>query len=137
MMAAVILALSCLTLAEFFVSYCRSQITQSRLTSLSEDTMELAAITSRRVAGSEFKRLIQLARMCPQFDQARSSTAAIRAYYTLLTAVEYLARRLAPAIVSYVESERSGCAYYAAAALDRRIMLSRELYAQQIASAGL
>lgn len=137
MIAAIILTLSCATLAEFFVSYCRSQITQSKLIELSQDTAELAAIANRSVAGSQFQRLIQLARMCPQFDRDRSTTAAIRVYYALLTAAKFLAERFAPVSVSYIERERSGCAYFAAAALDRRITLSRELYAQQIASAGL
>ncbi|HET9401536.1 MAG TPA: hypothetical protein VFO34_11355 [Candidatus Acidoferrales bacterium] len=137
MIAAIILTLSCVTLAEFFVSYCRSQIMQSKLISLSQDTVELAAIANRSVAASQFERLIQLARMCPRFDKYRSTTAAIRVYYALLTAVGLVARRLAPGIVGYIERERSGCAYYAAAALERRIALSRELYTQQIASAGL
>lgn len=129
--------LSCATLAEFFVSYCQSQITESKLASLSPDTLQLAAIQGRCVEGSEFQRLTQLARLCPRFDQDRASVLAIRIYFSLLSTIEFLAQRLAPSSVSILERERSGCAHFAAAALDRRIAFSRELYAEQIAGAGL
>ena len=137
MIAAIIFALSCVTLAEFFVSYCRSQITESKLTSLAQDTIELAGVCHRSVPGSEFKRLTRLARLCPAGNGDRGSLRAIRVYYATLSCVEVIVRLLAPGRAGILDREKAGCAYFAAAALDRRIAFSRAMYAQQMASSGI
>ena len=137
MIAAIIFALSVAALAEFFVSYCRSQIASARLVPLSEDTRELAAISSASVPASEYLRLTQLARACPELEEGHAGVFAVRIYFGLLTLVGGPIRQLAPVVAALLEGERSGCAYFAAAALDRRIANSRRLYAQQASGAGL
>ena len=137
MIAAIIFALSVAALAEFFISYCRSQIASARLVPLSEDARELAAISSASVPASEYIRLTQLARACPELDHDQPGVFAVRIYFGLLTLVASPIRRLAPVVAALIEGERSGCAYFAAAALDRRITNSRRLCAQQASGAGL
>lgn len=137
MIAAIIFALSVAALAEFFISYCRSQIASARLVPLSEDTRELAAVSSALIPASEYLRLTQLARACPELDHDQPGIFAVRIYFGLLTLVASPIRRLAPVVAALLDGERSGCAYFAAAALERRIANSRRLYAQQASSAGL
>ena len=137
MIAAIIFALSVAALAEFFVSYCRSQIASAKLMPLSESARELAVIPGAMVPASEYMRLMQLARACPELDEAHIGVFAVRVYFSLLTLVAGPIRRLAPVVAALIEGERSGCAYFAAAALDRRIANSRRMYAQQASSAGL
>jgi len=137
MIAAIIFALSVAALVEFFVSYCRSQIASAKLMPLSDSTRELAAIPSTLVPASEYMRLTQLARACPELEENQAGVFAVRIYFWLLTLVASPIRELAPIVAALIEGERSGCAYFAAAALDRRIANSRRLYAQQASGARL
>jgi hypothetical protein len=137
MIATIIFALSVAALVEFFVSYCRSLIASAKLIQLSEGTRELAAIPGGSVPASEYMRLTQLARACPELDENETGVFAVRIYFGLLTLVASPIRRLAPVVAPLIEGERSGCAYFAAAALDHRIANSRRLYAQQATGAGL
>jgi hypothetical protein len=134
MTAALILALSSVALLQFFVSYCRSVIAASSASPLSEQVREVTGIQDREIRGEEFIRLLQLTNLCPDSGSDHWAIAAVHAYFRMLGFARVTLRRVIPGIVSWTEAELSGCARFAAVALDRRIAHSRDLMAQQFSS---
>ena len=132
MMAALIFVISFALLMQFFVAYCRSLIAAYRQVDLSDDAREVTGISDRLVRGEDFVRLLQLVRLCPEPGDDRLEIGAVRAYYGMLNLLRALSRSLAPAVASWTETEREGCSYFAAVALDRRIAHNRELMARQM-----
>jgi hypothetical protein len=133
MIPGLILVLSLAALLQFFVSYCRSVIASYSKIELSEQVREVAGIDAEPVAGDDFRRLLQLVRLCPERGDDRFEIRFVGAYYRLLSLARALLRSIAPAVVGWAERERESCAYFAAVTLDRRIAYSRDLLAQQMA----
>ena len=130
MIASLILVVSLAALLQFFISYCRAILAAYRKVEISPETREVTGIENAHVDGSEFQRLLQLVRLCPEAGDDGLEIRAVRAYYSILNAVRMFFRPVAPAVGSWVEQERASCAYFAAVALDRRIAHSREMMAQ-------
>ena len=131
MIAALIFVVSFLTLLQFFVSYCRSLIVESRRHELSEQTREICGITTRTLAGDQFRRLLQLIALCPESGGDGNKVRAVSVYYRMLNVVRNLSKWAIPSAASWIEAERGGCAYVAAVVLDRRIAHNRMMMAQQ------
>lgn len=132
MMATVlILAFSCVALLQFFISYCRSVIAASTARPLSEQVREVTGIQDRQIRSDEFNHLLRLTSLCPDSGADRTAITAVRAYFRMVCLVRAALRGVIPGIVSWTESELSGCAHFAAVALDRRISHSRDLMARQ------
>jgi len=130
MMAAFILAFSLLTLLMFFVSYCRSLTASSLHSSLTEEVLDVTGIKAK-ASGSDYARITQLLQLCPDRPRDRSSLHIVGAYYSFLNMLDQSMSKLSPAVHSWAEEERAGCAHFAAVALGRRIALNREMLAQQ------
>jgi len=130
MIASLILVVSIAALLQFFISYCRAILAAYRKVEISAETREVTGIENAHVDGSEFQRLLQLVRLCPEAGDDGLEIRAVRTYYAILNAVRMFFRPVAPAVGSWVEQERASCAYFAAVALDRRIAHSREMMAQ-------
>jgi hypothetical protein len=131
MIAALIFAISYLTLLQFFVSYSRSLIAASRGHELSEEAREICGVTARSVAGDQFRRLLALIARCPEPGGDGFQVRVIAMYFHLLGITRSLLGWAVPSSSTWIESERGGCAYAAAVALDRRIAYSRMMMAQQ------
>ena len=131
MIAALIFAISIVTLLQFFVSYSRSLIAECRDQELSEQTREICGVTARSVAGDEFRKLSELIAMCPESGSDGSTLIAVSAYYRLLGIVRSVANWASPAATAWIESERCDCAWAAAVVLDRRIAYTRMMMTQQ------
>jgi len=134
MIAALILAFSFVAMLQFFISYCRSVIAASSALPLSEQVWEVTGIRGRELRGEEFGRIVQLTSLCPDSGRDHSAITAVRAYFQLVSFVRATFRGAIPGIVFWTEAELSGCAHFAAVALDRRISHSRHLMAQQFFS---
>ena len=134
MITALIFALSVVALLQFFVSYCRSLIAATGALPLSEQVREVTGIRGSEINGAEFARLLQLARLCPESGKDRAAVAAVRGYYRLLNVLRAVSGRFIPGVVSWTERELSGCAHFAAVALDRRITYCRGMMAQQLSN---
>lgn len=130
MMAAFILAFSLLTLLMFFISYCRSLTASSFSTSLSTEVRDVAGIPAT-ASGRDFARVMQILQLCPDRPEDRSRLQVVSAYYSLLNVIDQVFAKLVPAVGNWAETERAGCAHFAAVALGRRIALNREMLAQQ------
>ncbi len=130
MMAAFILAFSLLTLLMFFVSYCRSLTASSLHNSLSEEVLDVTGIKAK-ASGSDYARVMQILQLCPDRPGDRSGLHIVGVYYSFLNMLDQSMAKLSPAVHSWAEEERAGCAHFAAVALGRRIALNREMLAQQ------
>jgi len=131
MIAAMIFGISFLTLLQFFVSYSRSLIAESRDHELSEQAREICGLTAKTVAGDQFLRLLALIALCPEPGGDSFQVRVVASYFHLLGLVRILLSRAIPSVVSWIEAERGGCAYAAAVVLDRRIAYNRMIMAQQ------
>ncbi|HEV2521424.1 MAG TPA: hypothetical protein VGT24_03505 [Candidatus Acidoferrales bacterium] len=131
MIAALIFVISILTLLQFFVSFSRALIAESRTRELSEQTREICGITARSLAGDQFQRLLQLIALCPETGGDGSQVMTVSVYFRLLDFMRALSAWVIPSAANWIESERSGCAYVAAVVLDGRIAHNRRLMAQQ------
>jgi len=127
-MASIILVVSLYLLIHFFVSYCRLQVAMGRRVDLSESAREATGIQGAAVSGDEFVRLRQMVELCPETDDHTYKLGAIRAYHALLGVVQMMFGPILPAAAAWATSERSGCAYYAAVALDARIAHTRRIF---------
>jgi len=133
MIAALIVVISIAALLQFFVSYCRSVIAAYSKVELSEQVRDVAGIAAQAVDGDEFRRLVSLVRVCPERGDDGLEIRLVSGYHRMLGATKGMLRSILPAVAVWAERERAHCAYFAAAALDRRIAFSRDLIAQQSA----
>ena len=131
MIAAMIFGISFLTLLQFFVSYSRSLIAESRDHELSEQAREICGLTAKTVAGDQFLRLLALIALCPEPGGDSFQVRVVASYFRLLGLVRILLSRAIPSVTSWIEAERGGCAYAAAVVLDRRIAYNRMIMTQQ------
>jgi hypothetical protein len=131
MMATMIFVISILTLLQFFVSYSRSLIAESRGHELSEEAREICGLTARTAAGDQFRRLSELIALCPESGGNGNKLMVVSAYFHLLGFLRRLSEWTIPSATKWIEAERGGCAYVAAVVLDRRIAYNRMIVAQQ------
>jgi hypothetical protein len=132
MIAALIFAISSLTLLQFFVSYSRSLIAASQEHVLSEQALEICGFTARTAAGEHFGRLLQLISLCPEPGGDGAEVQAVALYFRLLGLARILLSWAIPSAARWIEAERGGCAYAAAVVLDRRIAYNRLMMAEQM-----
>ena len=132
MIAALIVVISLAALLQFFISYCRSLLAAYGKVELSEQVRDITGLEEPSVTGEEFKRVLQLVRLCPDSGEDGLEIRLVGTYYALLNLLRSMIGRLSPAIIGWADHERQSCSYFAAVALDRRIMYSRDLLAQQM-----
>lgn len=132
MMPFMIFGISLLALLQFFVSYTRSLIAESRGHELSEQTREICGFTAKTAHADQFPRLLQLIELCPENSGDGFKVRAVTLYFRMLSLAQRLFRWLmVPSAAGWIEAERGCCAYAAAVALDRRIAYNRTILAQQ------
>ena len=127
-LAIFILVISLALLMQFFVSYCRLQVAAGRRIELSESAREATGIDAQAVSGDEFMRLRRLVELCPETNGDSYKLGAIHAYHAFLGVVRLLFGPVMPAAAAWATTERAGCSYYAAVALDARISQTRRIY---------
>jgi hypothetical protein len=133
MIAALIFVISFAALLQFFVLHCRSILAYSRRLELSDRVREVTGLAAANVAASDFDRIVQLVRLCPERGDDRKEIRVVGTYYSLLDMLGRVTRSIIPGIATWAENERQGCSYFAAVALDRRISYTRDLLTQQVA----
>jgi hypothetical protein len=132
MIAVLILAISFLTLMQFFVSYCHSLIAESLGHELSEYAREISGVTARTAHGDQFKRLLQLLALCPDPGGDTNQVRAVSTYFKLLSLARAVCSWAVPGVTQWMQSERGGCAYVLAVVLDKRIAYNRMLMSEQV-----
>lgn len=121
MIPALILTFSCAALGQFFMSYCRSLLLSYSQVELSAATRELIGIHSAQIAGSNFYRLLGLARLAPNPGDDNWEIRVVSLYYRVVRLAGLLSKPIGATAQNWVERQSNLCAYFAAAALDRRI----------------
>jgi hypothetical protein len=130
--ASLIFVISLATLLQFSISHCRSILAGSRKVGLSDRVREVAGIDGQKsVAAEDFRRLLELVRLCPERGDDQSEIRAVGTYYGALDVFGRACRSIIPSLAAWTERERQSCSYFAAVALDRRISYSRDLLTQQ------
>jgi hypothetical protein len=131
MIAALIAAASLIALFPLFVSYCGTVLAAARGVELSDRAAALAQTDGRGVSADDFNRILQLVRLCPEYDADRSCVRAIAIYYRLIHALSRFLGEFNPSLAGWVERERAHCSHFAAVVLDRSICSSRSLFTEQ------
>ena len=131
MIPALIFVVSLLTLLQFFVSYSRSVIAESKGHELSGEIREICGLTARPLAGDQFRHVSQLIDLCPESGGSVNNVRAVLVYFYLLGLARSFSDWAIPSAAPWIEAEQGGCAYAAAVVLDRRIAYNRLMVAQQ------
>lgn len=121
MIPALMLVFSCVALMQFGMSYCRSLLLAYAQVELSAATREMIGIHSREIAGAQFRRLLGLVRLAPNPGDDKWELRVVSTYYRAVRVAGLLTKPLGTVTNKWVEHQTSLCAYFAAAALDRRI----------------
>lgn len=134
MIASLIFVVSSLTLLQFFVSYSRSIIVESRNHLLSEQARDLCGMRSGMLAGEQFRRVSQLIALCPEANDDGLQVNAVRIYFHLLGFARTVLGWASASAGPWIEAERRGCAYVVAVVLDRRIAHNRMIMSNLLSS---
>jgi len=125
-----IVGIALVALVRFFIAYCHSLLSSCSRVKLSEEIQQLVQAESRTTHGQElnnFKRLLQLARLCPFPKGDRVQIHAVRAYYFILKFLKAASHSLVPNVAKWAGHELTRCSHFAAVTLDRRITFARAL----------
>jgi hypothetical protein len=134
MISALVLAASILGLAEFFIAYCRSLIAATAEHVLSDQAGKLAGAMGNRVSPESFAPIMQLVKLCPKLVNRNDGVTAVKAYFAVMTVLASASRTLGLGVTNWADHERTGCAFFAAVALDRRIAHNRQLFVAETAN---
>jgi hypothetical protein len=132
MIAVLICAVLLASLTQF-VYYCRSVLASASEVQLSDHVLEVAGLVNDSLIADDFKRFLQLVRLCPEHAPDRTQVRAVGAYYNLLHSLEHSSRKLTPSISFWAAQEQQRCSHFAAVVLDRSISSSRDLFTQHAA----
>jgi|SRR5271170_170971 hypothetical protein len=111
-----------------FVFFCRSVLASASDAELSDHVLEVMGTEGDHIVADDFRRFLQLVRLCPEHAHKRSQIRAVAAYFDLLHLLERGAGKLTPNASAWAESERQRCSRFAAVVLDRSISSSRDLF---------
>ena len=128
MTAAIILVVSFVSLAMFFVTYCRSLTTSCRAHVLSKEVRDIAGISTTPSDG-DFKRVVQLLQLVTGGTDYPAQVRTVALYYELLHFLQRSVVWFSPSLKSWAAQERTCCAYFAAVALDHQISVNRATFA--------
>jgi hypothetical protein len=131
MISGLIAAASLVALFPLFVSYCGTVLASARKRELSDRVSALADMGGRSASADDFGRILQLVRLCPEYDADRTGVRAIAIYYRMIHALDGVFGGLSPGLAAWTERERGDCSHFAAVVLDRCISSSRSLFTQQ------
>jgi hypothetical protein len=121
MIAAFMLMFSCAALVQFFMSYCRSILASYAQVELSSETRAIIGLQSPEIAGAQFHRLLGLVRLAPDPGDDKWDLRVVSVYYRAVRLAGLLSEPLGSIARSWVERQSGLCAYFAAAALERRV----------------
>lgn len=131
MISALIAGASLVALGPLFVSYCGTLLASARKLDLSDRVSALSDMSGRRISADDFDRILQLVRLCPEYDADRAGVRSIAIYYRVIYALGRIFGSTSPALAAWTERERADCSHFAAVVLDRCISSSRSLFTQQ------
>lgn len=121
MIPALIFMFSCAALGQFFASYCRSLLLSYATIELSSTTRQVIGMEPSEIRGDHFRHLLGLVRLARNPGDDKWDLRAVSIYYGAVRAAGLLASPIGPVVRKWAEHQTNLCAYFAAAALERRI----------------
>ena len=117
MVAVIILLVSVVAFAQFWIYYWRATITGIASQAISERIRVAAGISHPSIGPRDFRSIIMLKDLSPGLRGPNGSFAAIRAYYRV---VEQLGS-IVPAMAKWANAEMETCSRYAAVLMDEHL----------------
>ena len=115
------LMFSGMALVQFCLSYCRAILVPYATIELSPATREIIGLEANEIRGGQFNRLRGLVRIAPDAGEGKWQLGIVAAYYRFLSMIDMSVAQLVPVARTWSERESTRCAYFVAAALDRRV----------------
>ncbi|MHB8754402.1 MAG: hypothetical protein ACYC92_05525 [Candidatus Acidiferrales bacterium] len=116
------LMFSGMALVQFCLSYCRAILVPYAALEISPATREIIGLEANEIRGGQFNRLRGLVRIAPGPAEGKWQFGIVTAYYRFLSVIDMSVAQLVPVARTWSERESTRCAYFAAAALDRRVV---------------
>jgi hypothetical protein len=129
--AGLIAALSLGALLPLYVSYCGTVLSLARKERISDRVAALTGSGDTALAADDFDRVLQLVRLCPEYDADQAGVRAVTTYYRALQLCRRVCGPSSPSLAVWIERERANCSHFAAVVLGRCISSSRRLLSQQ------
>jgi hypothetical protein len=129
MFSAMLLAISIVALTQFALYYWRAVLAGVAAQPVSDRVLAAASVETGSLTGRDFEKLVGLHNLTPDLNPDRGGLGLVRLYYGVIGAFSALASSRIPALVSWIEQERTICARYAAVQIDRRLQANMALAA--------
>lgn len=129
MFSAMLFAISIVALTQFALYYWRAVLAGVAAQPVSDRVLAAASVETGRLAGCDFEKLVGLHNLTPDLNPDRGGLGLVRLYYRVIGGLSALASSRIPALVSWIEQERTICARYAAVQIDRRLQANMALAA--------
>ncbi len=129
MFSAMLFAISIVALTQFALYYWRAVLAGVAAQPVSDRVLAAASVETGSLTGRDFEKLVGLHNLTPDLNPDRGGLGLVRLYYRVIGAFSALASSRIPALVSWIEQERTICARYAAVQIDRRLQANMALAA--------
>jgi len=122
MIAALILVLSGVMMAQFAVFFWRANMIATAAQPISE-TLAFAQINLGQTANlQDFDTVAALSKLCPSIRMRSVSLLAVRTYYRIIRSLSQLCSTVLPQGTVWARQEMAFCTRYVAVSLDRRLV---------------
>jgi hypothetical protein len=117
MIAVIILIVSMVAFAQFWVYYWRATMSGVAAQAISERIRVAAGITHESISAEDFRSILILKDLSPNLRGPNGSLFAIRTYYKIIEKVG----RMVPAMASWANTEMATCSRYVAVRMDQHL----------------
>ena len=121
MFAAILFAISIVTLAQFALYYWRAVLAGVAAQPVSSAVYEAVHVPEAELRGADFAKLASLLDLTPELRGAQGGLGSVGLYYQAMEQIAKLFGKLSPALALWSEQERVLCARYAAVLVERRM----------------
>jgi hypothetical protein len=129
MFSIMLFAISIVALTQFALYYWRAVLAGVAAQPVSDRVLAAAHVATGGLTGRDFEKLVGLHDLTPDLNPDRSGLGLVRLYYHVIDGFSALASSRIPALAAWIEQERTICARYAAAQIDRRLQANMALAA--------
>jgi hypothetical protein len=117
MIAVVILIVSVVAFAQFWVYYWRATMSGVAAQAISDRIRVAAGIRHELISAQDFRSLLILKDLSPTLSGPSGSLLAIRTYYKVIEKIG----RMVPAMASWANTEMATCSRYLAVRMDQHL----------------
>jgi len=119
-----ILVFGAAALMQFSLAYCRTLLLTYEKVELSAKAREIIGLDGADIEPNAFHRLMVIVRLAPDPGDDAMEIRTVGLYYRLASLAGWLSSPLSSRVSAWFEKELERCSYFAAVALDRRLMVT-------------